>query len=81
VQFPLAEMRRLCGDATLYARPGDASDLADRIAELLDDAVLRERVGAAGRKRVHDGLMWSDQVTALLAALEVARAAGRGRLS
>ena len=24
VQFPLAEMQRLCGDATVYARNGDA---------------------------------------------------------
>jgi glycosyltransferase involved in cell wall biosynthesis len=83
VQFPLAEMRRLCGDTTLYARPGDAHDLADRIAELLDDPALRDRLGAAGRARVHDGLMWSHQVAALQAALELActRGRGRGRLS
>lgn len=41
VQFRLAEMRRLCGDATLWVRPGDAVDFADRIAELLDDPALR----------------------------------------
>lgn len=81
VQFPLAEMCRLCGDTTLYARPGDPYELADRIGELLDDPELRERLGAAGRRRVHDGLMWSDQITSLMSALELARARGRGRMS
>lgn len=79
VQFPLAEMRRLCGDATLWARPGDAVDLADRIAELVDDPALRRRVGEAGRARVHEGLMWPDQMTSLRAALELARERGRCR--
>lgn len=81
VQFPLAEMCRLCGDTTLYARPGDASELADRIAELLDDPGLRERLGASGRQRVHDGLMWSDQMSSLMSALDLARASGRTRAS
>jgi glycosyltransferase involved in cell wall biosynthesis len=72
VQFPLAEMRRLCGDATLYARDGDPRDLADRIAWLLDRPQERARLGAAARERVTDGLMWPDQVPALLAAIGTA---------
>lgn len=79
VQFPLAEMQRLCGDTTLYARAGDAHDLAERIAQLLDDADLREELGEAGRRRVHGGLMWSDDAGALLAALDAARTIRRER--
>jgi glycosyltransferase involved in cell wall biosynthesis len=79
VQFPLTEMRRLCGDTTLWATPGDAASLADRIAELLDDRELRDRIGEAGRARVHDGLMWPDQLASLRAALDFARERGGRR--
>jgi glycosyltransferase involved in cell wall biosynthesis len=72
VQFPLPEMRRLCGDATLYARNGDAHDVADRIGELLDDAARRARLGEAARERVLNGLTWPDQVSTLLRAVEQA---------
>lgn len=74
VQFPLAEMRRLCRDATVYARNGDASDMADRIDELLNDPVGRDRIGAAARRRLEDShLMWPDQVPSLLAAFRAAQ--------
>jgi glycosyltransferase involved in cell wall biosynthesis len=72
VQFPLAEMRRLCGDATVYARNADARDLARKIAWLLDNPEERERIGAAGRDRVLHGLTWPDQVPSLLAAVRSA---------
>lgn len=75
VQFPLAEMERVCGDATLYARNGDARDLADKIMELLDDPARREALGNAGRERMLDGRMWPDQVPVLLRAVEAALAA------
>jgi glycosyltransferase involved in cell wall biosynthesis len=51
VQFPLDEMRRLCADASVYARPGDAADLAARICELLDDDDRRRRLGEKARRR------------------------------
>jgi glycosyltransferase involved in cell wall biosynthesis len=76
VQFPLAEMQRLCGNATVYARNGDAADLADRICALLDDAARRRRLGEAARRQVSAGLMWPQQIPALLAAVETA--AGHG---
>ena len=69
VQFPLAEMRRLCGDTTAYARNGDPSDLARVIGELLDDDDARDRLGREARQRVEAGLMWHDQVPQLLAAV------------
>jgi glycosyltransferase involved in cell wall biosynthesis len=75
IQFPLKEMRRICGDATVYARDGDSRDLAKQISALLDDGVRRAVLGTAARARAHDGLMWPQQVPALLAAIETARAA------
>ena len=72
VQFPLREMQRLCGDACAYARPGDAADLAATICGLLDDPERRRELGAAGRRRALNGLMWPAQVPALLAAVGTA---------
>jgi glycosyltransferase involved in cell wall biosynthesis len=72
VQFPLAEMQRLCGESTVYASNGDAHDLAVSVAALLDDAPRRLRLGAEARRRVMDGLMWDQQVPSLLQAVETA---------
>jgi glycosyltransferase involved in cell wall biosynthesis len=82
VQFPLTEMQRLCGDATEYARPGDARDLADRIALLLDDPERRRNLESRARRRVEEmGLLWPHQVPAFLSAVELAvrRATGLRR--
>lgn len=79
VQFPLVEMRRLCGDATAYARAGDAVDLADRLIELVSDPRRRGALGSAARRRVTDGLLWPSQVPTLLEAVRAAREAGRHR--
>lgn len=68
VQFPLAEMQRICGDATLYARDGDSLDFAALVCALLDDSPRRERLGEAARERAR-GLMWPQQVPALLEAV------------
>jgi glycosyltransferase involved in cell wall biosynthesis len=72
VQFPLAEMHRLCGDATEYARDADAADLADRLCALLDDDDRRRALEDAALERAWDGLMWPQQVPTLLEAVTVA---------
>jgi hypothetical protein len=72
VMFPLAEMQRLCGEAAVYARNGDADDLAAKIATLPDDDQRRAEVGARARQRINDGLMWPQQVPTLLGAVEAA---------
>jgi glycosyltransferase involved in cell wall biosynthesis len=72
VQFPLAEMRRLCGESTVYARDRDSRDLAAQLAALLDDEPRRARLGSAARERVMNGLMWDQQVPALLEAVRAA---------
>lgn len=46
------------GATGLLCEPGDAADLADKIALLLDDAGLRHRLGDAGRKRFEDCYAW-----------------------
>jgi glycosyltransferase involved in cell wall biosynthesis len=46
------------GDTALLVPPADAGALAGAIARLLDDAALRERVGAAGRARVMERFTW-----------------------
>jgi glycosyltransferase involved in cell wall biosynthesis len=75
VQTPLPEMVRLCGDATLYARPRDPRDLADRIEELLDNPGRAAELGKLARQRIVDGgLTWPDQVPGLLRGVQSALA-------
>ncbi len=59
----------MCGDATVYAENGDASDLASKLRELIDDPERRSSLGEAARCRVQDGLTWPDQVPTLLKAV------------
>jgi glycosyltransferase involved in cell wall biosynthesis len=68
VQFDLAEGRFSARDASLYARRNNALDLAEKILALLDDASLRERMGAYGRRRVLEELEWRHEAPKLLAA-------------
>ena len=73
VQFDLAEGRVSAQEASLYARPNDAVDMALRILELRDDAPRRARMGGLGRKRVEEVLEWRHQVPRLLAAYDMLR--------
>jgi glycosyltransferase involved in cell wall biosynthesis len=68
VQFDLAEGRFSAQNASLYARPGDNRDFAEKIVSLLDDSEKRRLMGEFGRRRVLDQLEWRRQVPALLAA-------------
>lgn len=68
VQFDLTEGRVSAGEASLYAAPNDVADFARKLSALLDDAPLRERMGAIGRRRVEDDLAWHHQVPRLLEA-------------
>jgi hypothetical protein len=74
VQFPLRETRRVCGELSLYAAAGDPVDLARRIEELLDDRDAAAALGAAARASATAGLLWPQQVPALLRAVEAALA-------
>ena len=72
VQFDLTEGRRSADDASLYARPNDPVDFAEKIIELLDSESLRHELGARGRKRVEERLNWKLEQVPLLAAYEAA---------
>ncbi len=50
------------GETGLLVEPNNAEALVSAIRQLLDDAALRERLGAAGRQRVMERFTW--QVTA-----------------
>ena len=68
VQFDLTEGRFSAQAASLYARRNDPVDLAQKIAELLDDPARRAAMGAFGRRRVESELEWRYEAPKLLAA-------------
>ncbi|HTH16315.1 MAG TPA: glycosyltransferase family 4 protein [Magnetospirillum sp.] len=68
VLFDLTEGRRSAGDAALYACDNDARDMAAKLAQLLDDPELRQRLGGIGRGRMERELSWEYQVPRLLSA-------------
>jgi glycosyltransferase involved in cell wall biosynthesis len=72
VCFDLPESRVTAGDAAAYARPNDVDELAQRIAELLDDPERRERMGEIGRDRIVTTLSWEQSERTLLAAYDAA---------
>jgi glycosyltransferase involved in cell wall biosynthesis len=70
VQFDLTEGRASAGEASLYARANDPEDFAAKLAELIADPALRQRMGALGRARVLERLSWEHSVPQLLAAYD-----------
>ncbi|MEH1999786.1 MAG: glycosyltransferase family 4 protein [Nostoc sp.] len=70
VQFDLREGRRSAQEASLYAKPNDEVEFADKILELLDSPERREKIGAEGRRRMEEILEWQYQAPKLLEAYE-----------
>lgn len=70
VQFEMKEGRASAGEASLYARPDDPVDFAEKIAFLLDHPELRARMGAIGRERVLGQFSWDHSAPVLLAAYD-----------
>lgn len=71
VQFDLTEGRFSAQKASLYAKKNDVVDMAEKIAQLLDDAALREEMGQYGRNRVIRELEWEHEAPKLLKAYRV----------
>ena len=68
VAFDLTESRVTAGDAAVYAEPNDPASFARCIADLLDDPARRAAMGAAGRRRIENGLGWEHSQRQLLDA-------------
>jgi glycosyltransferase involved in cell wall biosynthesis len=69
VCFDLQETRIIADDAAALSSPGDVAALARDLVRLLDDPEARQRLGAAGRRRVRDHLAWERQSPTYLAAI------------
>jgi glycosyltransferase involved in cell wall biosynthesis len=74
VQFDVTEGRFSAGEASLYARPNDPVDFADKLVALLDDEAARARMGAIGRARVEERFAWPYEAPKLIAAYQRALA-------
>jgi glycosyltransferase involved in cell wall biosynthesis len=70
VQYDLVEGRVSAEEASLYAERNDPKDLARKLVQLLDDEVLRKRMGQIGLERVKTTLAWEHEEPRLLAAYE-----------
>ena len=72
VQFDLTEGRVSAGEASLYAKNTNTAEFGDKILELMDDPVRRDRMGAFGRKRIYGELAWDYEMAKLLGAYDKA---------
>lgn len=66
VSFNLDETRYTAGDAAVYIEKNSAEQFGDAIINLLRDPTKREKMGAAGRKKVDSVLAWEYSVSYLL---------------
>jgi len=58
VQFDLKEGRRTAGGASLYAKPDDPVDMAEKILQLLKDPKKRKEMGIIGYNRIINKMAW-----------------------
>lgn len=70
VQFETKEGHFSAQEASLYAKPNDASDFATKILQLIDDPRTRSHMGAFGQRRFRDVLAWDHQEPILLRAYD-----------
>lgn len=68
VQFDVTEGKFSAREASLYAKPNDPIDMAEKICELLGDPDRRAAMGKYGRERVVEELNWQHQIDPLLSA-------------
>ena len=66
VQFDLTEGRYSAQEASLYAKPNDAVDMARKIVDLLGKPDKRKEMSEYGRKRVINELSWEHTSQVLL---------------
>lgn len=68
VQFDVTEGRYSAQEASLYAKPNDPVDMADKIVALIEDPARRAEMGDYGRQRVIEKLGWRHQIDPLIGA-------------
>jgi glycosyltransferase involved in cell wall biosynthesis len=68
VQFDVMEGRYSAQDASLYAKPNDAIDFANKILQVLAEPAARARMSAYGRRRIEEELAWSYEAPKLISA-------------
>lgn len=66
VQFDLTEGRFSAQEASLYAEPNNAIDMANKIIQLLDNPAKRKEMSEYGRQRIVNELSWEHTSRALL---------------
>ena len=66
VQFDLTEGKYSAQKASLYAKPNDSKDLAEKIIFLLDNEEKRVEMGQYGMKRIKNELSWDHTSKELL---------------
>ncbi|MCL4535242.1 MAG: glycosyltransferase family 4 protein [Bacteroidetes bacterium] len=76
VTFDAAVSHELLGDLGVYARVGDAADLADCIALLLNDPVAADRRGRELRRRAEEHFSWDAMGRRLIEVYDLARRRG-----
>jgi glycosyltransferase involved in cell wall biosynthesis len=70
VAFDLPETRYSASEAALYATPNSVEDFANKVEILLENASLRQTMGAYGRQRIEDELSWNKTQNQLLNAYQ-----------
>lgn len=68
VQFDMTEGRFSAQEASLYAKPNDSADMAEKILQLLENPEQRKRMGEFGCNRVRNQLEWQYEKENLLKA-------------
>jgi glycosyltransferase involved in cell wall biosynthesis len=75
VQTEVIEGRYTAQEASLYARPNDSRDFAEKILFLLDHPEEAQRMGVIGKNRINETLHWGVQKQNLIAAYQALFAA------
>lgn len=70
VQTEVVEGRYTAQEASLYARPNDCRDFAEKILYLLDHPDEARNRGQTGKKRIHETLHWGVQKQVLIQAYQ-----------
>jgi len=68
VQFDVTEGKFSAGPSSLYAKPNNTADFADKILYLIDNPDVGRQMGDLGRRRVEDELNWDRQIAPLINA-------------